>query len=106
MTYTYVVLEIPKQAYDFIHAKLTLANYHHAIHYRGAEEVCDLSGIAVQAEALSDDLTTRAARLHDAVHEVTALTTVAGPLRTIGWAPEEAIPILAAALQHESHAKC
>src|SRR5260370_23395272 len=105
MTYTYVVLEIPKQAYDFIHAKLTLANYHHAIHYRGAEEVCDLSGIAVQAEALSDDLTTRAARLHDAVHEVTALTTGDDPLGTICWAPGGAIPIRASAPQRGAQAK-
>jgi len=101
VTHTYTIMKITRSAYDQIRTKLALAGYGHAIHDHGVEEVCDLSGIAVQAKGPPEDIQARAARLHDEVHEAAALVDAAEPMRTIGWAPEEAIPIIENALQEE-----
>ena len=50
MTYTYVILEISKPAYDEIAKKLKDAGYDQVFHEQGGEVVIDMHGIAVKSE--------------------------------------------------------
>ena len=50
-THTYVTLDISRQAYDEIRAKLAAADYGHCFI---DENTIDMSGIAVQPEAMED----------------------------------------------------
>lgn len=48
-THTYVVMDVSANAYAQIHEKMVAAEYHHAIHKDGDEEVIDMHGIAVKS---------------------------------------------------------
>ena len=51
-TYTYAILEVSKEAYDEIRAKLEKAGYQQAFHQSPTEdqEVIDMHGIALAVE--------------------------------------------------------
>lgn len=49
-TYTYVILELSKSAYDEIHEKLDAAGYEHAFSECDGRPVISMQGIAVSAE--------------------------------------------------------
>jgi hypothetical protein len=48
MTHTYAVLEISREAFDEIAAKLQAAGYQHAFHKDDGETVVDMHGIALK----------------------------------------------------------
>jgi hypothetical protein len=50
VTHTYAVLKISKAAFEEIMTKLVEAGYEDQLHEDGDELVCDMHGIAVQAE--------------------------------------------------------
>ena len=50
MTYTYAILEVSKEAYEEIAAKLNAAGYQHAFHEDAGREVIDMHGIALKQE--------------------------------------------------------
>lgn len=53
--------------------------------------------LSKQDGVVCDPFDKLAGDLHDAVHEASALVNLEG--QTIGWAPEDAIPLIAAALK-------
>ncbi|KKL47558.1 hypothetical protein LCGC14_2334310 [marine sediment metagenome] len=52
MTYTYVILEVSREAFNEIADKLLLADYHHAFNSEGT--VIDMHGIALRSEENAD----------------------------------------------------
>jgi len=49
-THTYAILEVKPEIYDEVKRLLQAADYHHAFHKDGADEVIDMTGIALQAK--------------------------------------------------------
>ena len=49
MTYTYAILDVPRAVYAAVRALLDKADYQHAFHKDGADEVIDMHGIALRS---------------------------------------------------------
>lgn len=49
-THTFVILDLSRDAFEEIHARLTAAGYHHAFDTVDGKPVIDMYGIAVRQE--------------------------------------------------------
>ena len=53
MTYTYAVLDVPATVYAAVRALLKAAEYEHAFHQDGSDEVIDMHGIALRSDPVA-----------------------------------------------------